>query len=154
MHDTRIYANCSINKKFISREIPAVYEELVPRFALVPSLLLGDPASPLLSLLFNERVFKETNIDNTLRSAINQIKCVFGGLKARWRILNRVVDVDLNFVTTLLYACFVFHNFCEINICDLNNEVINKQIGDERQTQCCGCHEKLHKLYQYSPARG
>ena len=79
---------------------------------------------------------------------------LFGRLKARWRILNRVVDVDLNFVTTLAYACFVLYNICEINNCDLNDEVINKQIGDERQTQCCGHHEKLDKLYSYSSARG
>ena len=54
LHDTRICANCVINKKFISREIPPVYEELVPGFALVPSLLLGDPAYPLLPKLMKE----------------------------------------------------------------------------------------------------
>ena len=44
LHDARIYGHCGINKKFISKEIPPVYEELVPGFAIVPSLLLGDPA--------------------------------------------------------------------------------------------------------------
>ena len=158
VHDARIYANCGINKKFISREIPPVYEELVPGFGLVSSLLPEDPAYPLLPNLMKEyppcKNDKESNLNNTLRSARDQIECAFARLKARWRILNRVVDVGLNFVTTLVYACFVLHNFCEINNCDLNNKVINKQIGDERQTQCFGYHEKLDKLYSYSLARG
>ena len=144
--------------QFSGHEIQPVYEELVPGFALVPSLMLGDPAYPLLLNLMKEYSScenpKETNFNNTLRSARNKIECAFGRLKARWRISNRVADVDLNLVTTLVYACFVLHNFCEINNCDLNNEVVNKQIGDERQTQRCGHHEKLDKLYSYSSARG
>ena len=82
VHDARIYGNCGINKKFISRETPPVYEELVPGFALVPSLLLGDPAYPLLPNLMKEypscKNAKETNFNNTLRSARNQIECAFG----------------------------------------------------------------------------
>ena len=81
-HDTRIYENCGINKKFISREILRVYEELVPGFALVPSLLRGDHAYPLLPNLMKEypscKNAKETNVNNTLRSARNQIECAFG----------------------------------------------------------------------------
>ena len=53
VYDARIYVNCGINRKLISREIPPVYEELVPEFALVPSLLLGEPAYPLLPNLKN-----------------------------------------------------------------------------------------------------
>ena len=102
-------------KKIISREIPPVYKELVPGFALVSSLLLGDLAYPLLPNLMKEypscKSAKETNFNNTLRSARNQIECAFGRLKARWCILKRVVDVDLNFVTTLVYAYFVLNNF-------------------------------------------
>ena len=82
VHDARIYENCGINKKFISREIPPVYEKLVPGFALVPSLLLGDPAYPILPNLMKEypscKNAKETNFNNTLRSARNQIECAFG----------------------------------------------------------------------------
>ena len=132
VQDARIYANCGVNEKFISREVPPVYEELVPGFALVSSLLLGDPVKPLLPIVIKVypscKNAKETNFNNTLRSARNQIECAFGRLKRRWRVLSRVIDVDLNFVLTLVYACFVLHNFCEINNCDLNNEIINQQI--------------------------
>ena len=132
VQDARIYANCGVNEKFISREVPPVYEELVPGFALVSPLLLGDPVKPLLPNLIKVypscKNAKETNFNNTLRSARNQIECAFGRLKGRWRVLSRVIDVDLNFVLTLVYACFVLHNFCEINNCDLNNEIINQQI--------------------------
>ena len=82
LHDARIYENCGISKKFISREIPPIYEELVPGFALAPSLLLGDPAYPLLPNLMKEYLSwkntKEINFNNTLSSARNQIECAFG----------------------------------------------------------------------------
>ena len=69
------------------QEIQPVYEELVPGFALVPSLMLGDPVYPLLLNLIKEypscENAKETNFSNTLRSARNQIECAFGRLKAR-----------------------------------------------------------------------
>ena len=53
---------------------------------------------------------------------------------------------------TPVHACLVLRNFREIKKCDLNNKVINKQIVDEKQMQCCGHHEKPDKLYSFSLA--
>ena len=158
VHDARVYANSAVNKKFISKEIPFVNQELVPGYAPVPPLLLGDPAYPLLPNVMKEfptcRNEKETTFNNHLRSTRNQIECAFGRLKARWRILNRTLDVDLEFATTLIYSCFVLHNFCEINNVEINHEAVQRQIIMEKQRQCCEHHEKIDKLYSYRSSRG
>ena len=117
VHDARVYANSNINKLFTSKKLPSNYQELVPGYEPVMPFLLGDPAYPLLPNMMKEYSTCSTNVqllfNNMLRSARNQIECAFGRLKARWRILNRTMDVDLEFATTMIYTCFVLHNFCK-----------------------------------------
>ena len=48
-----------------------------------------------------------------LRSARNEIECVFGRLKARWVVLSRKVDLKIETVPKVIYFCFVLHNFSE-----------------------------------------
>ena len=57
----------------------------------------------------NEQVI----FNNMLRSAKNLIACAFRRLKACWAILIRRVDLRLEMVPTVVYACFVLHNTCE-----------------------------------------
>eukprot|EP00112_Aurelia_sp_Birch-Aquarium-sp1_P000030 Seg1000.10 transcript_id=Seg1000.10/GoldUCD/mRNA.D3Y31 product="hypothetical protein" protein_id=Seg1000.10/GoldUCD/D3Y31 len=63
-----------------------------------------------------------------LRSARNPIKCAFGRLKARWKVLTKQSDMTLSFVPTLVMACFVLHNFCEWKNTYLDEEAIKAQI--------------------------
>ena len=48
-----------------------------------------------------------------LCSAGIQIACAFVRLKARWRILVRPMDIPVNYLPSIVFACFVLHNFCE-----------------------------------------
>ena len=48
-----------------------------------------------------------------LRSARNQVECAFGRLKARWVFLRWKVDLKIETIPNVIYACFVLHNFCE-----------------------------------------
>ena len=158
VHDARVYANCQINKKFVSKEYPRVYQELIPGCVPVMPFLLGDPAYPLLPNIIKEysscNTDKQLLFNNMLRSARNQIECAFGRLKARWRILNRIVDVELEFATSMIYSCFVLHNYCEINKVDIHNDLVQTQIVADRRIQCCEHHVKLDKLYSYNSSRG
>ena len=43
------------------------------------------------------------------------IECAFGRLKARWSLLTRSIDLKLESVPTVVYSCFVLHNYCEQN---------------------------------------
>ena len=57
-----------------------------------------------------------------LCSARNVIKCAFGRLKARFGSLKRAMAINLDELLFVIYACYVLHNFCE-----LNNESINEE---------------------------
>ena len=43
------------------------------------------------------------------------IECAFARLKARFGILRRPMDINLCDLPNVIYACFVLHNFCEVN---------------------------------------
>ena len=72
-----------------------------------------------------------------LCSGRNVIECSFGRLKARFSALRRQMDINLEDLPSVIYACFVLHNFCEIHnesICDEQVRVaMEYELG--RQTQ-------------------
>ena len=54
VHDARVQANSSINKKFSNKEFPSCYRELLPGHVGLPPSLLGDPLYPLLPNVMKE----------------------------------------------------------------------------------------------------
>ena len=72
---------------------------------------------------------EEVIFNNMLRSARNQIECLFGRLKARWAILTRKMDLKLEVLPTAIYACSILHNYCEKkNKLYMDEEVVKLQI--------------------------
>ena len=72
---------------------------------------------------------------NLLRSSRNQIECAFGRLKARWQILNTRINLKLENVLHVIYACFVLHNICSINGILVDDENLQRKIMHDRQMQ-------------------
>ena len=63
-----------------------------------------------------------------LRSARNTIECAFGKLKARWGLLRKTIDIQIESVHKLIYSCFVLQNFCERNSrCGIDEEEVQAQ---------------------------
>ena len=134
VHDARVFANSDLNHMFQNKQIPMVLEELLPGEDKVPPVILADPAYPLLPNVMKEHACctknEEVIFNEMLRSARNQIECAFGRLKARWRILTRPMDLKLDDLPTVIDACFVLHNYCEMrsnNNC-MNDDTVNRQI--------------------------
>ena len=63
-----------------------------------------------------------------LRSARNPIECAFGRLKARWQVLTKKLDFKLEKIPTIIYVCFVLHNFCERYSVYINEEQVKTQL--------------------------
>ena len=117
LHDARIFANSEVQKGYTKGKFKLYHEELIPGDELIPQILLGDPAYPLLPYFMKEYAVYQGNnevmFNTMLRSARNQIECAFGRLKARWRIFLRPMDLKFEDIPDIILACFVLHNFCE-----------------------------------------
>ena len=70
-----------------------------------------------------------------LCSARNVIECAFGRLKARFRSLKQVMDINLDELPFVIYACFVLHNFCELNNESINEETVEMTINYDHDFQ-------------------
>ena len=66
--------------------------------------------------------------NNLLRSARNPVEFAFARLKARRSILTRKTDLKLDNIPTVMYACFVLHNFCEYHNTYVEEDLFKLQI--------------------------
>ena len=122
----------AINHKLVSGTLPCTFQSITPGAEKIPNYLIGDPAYPLTPHCMKEYATcannEEVVFNSLLRSARNQIESAFGRLKARWSFLSKKVDLKLESIPTVVYACFVLHNFCERNKSYVDGDQVKSQI--------------------------
>ena len=111
-----MFANSSVSEKLNNATLPVTYISLLPCYEAIPYYII---AYPLTQFCMKEHQSCTSNgqvlFNNMLRSARNQIECAFGRLKAWWGFLSRKVDPKFESIPTVVYSCFVLHNYCEQN---------------------------------------
>ena len=132
VHDAKVSANSKINEKLKNGLLPTTFSCSVPGQEKIPNYLLRDPVYPLTPYCLKEYQSCSSNdevlLNTMLRAARNPVECAFGRLKARWSILTRKIDFKLESVPILIYACFVLHNFCELESCHLDENLVRMKI--------------------------
>ncbi|CAF2206379.1 unnamed protein product [Rotaria magnacalcarata] len=106
----------------------------------VPLCLMGDSAFPLTSHLL--KPYPEHLELNEVQKNYNKIFCgarrvvenAFGRLKARFRIVYKRMECDINFATQIINTCVTLHNICEHYVDTITLEWLNRQ-GDDGRNQ-------------------
>ena len=140
VHDARIFANSTSNKAFREGKIAKCARRIIDGEDPVSVCILGDPAYPLLPFLMKEFPAGENTVQEQffgyrLSSARMVIECSFGRLKARFGALKREMDINLIHLPRVIYACFVLHNFCEMQQEKIGEDCIAETIAYDREFQ-------------------
>ena len=59
----------------------------------------------------------------------------FWSIKGRFRIVQQDIDLSLTYLPDLICACFVLHNFCELQSESVPDDCIKSTIAYEREFQ-------------------
>ena len=121
VHDARVFANSLIYKKITEEQLLDNVGNRTILGRQIKPCLVGDSAYPMHTWLvkpfnFNSSLTaKQKHFNYRLSRARIVVENTFGRLKARWRRLMKRNDMSTENIPTVITACCILHNICEIH---------------------------------------
>jgi len=120
VHDARVFAHSSLYKLGVNNRLLPDTKQSIGGTE-VPLYLIGDSAYPMLTWLMkpfphNSSLSAEQRTYNyRICRARIVVENAFGRLKARWRRVSKRLDADIDNIPTIITACCILHNMCEVH---------------------------------------
>ena len=127
VHDARVFANSKLYKKVCDGTLLQGHNRNI-NGTDVPIFLVGDAGYPLLPWLLKPYPFSSTlcTAHKTFNYRLSRARIVaeiaFGRLKARWRRLLKPSEMWPENISSVIAACCILHNICEIHGNEFNEE--------------------------------
>lgn len=114
--DSTIWRDCSLYNAMERNnlDLPGP-QPITPHGRTLPMVFIGDEALGLHNHLQRpysgkQLTMKKRVFNYRLSRARRYVKCSFGILSNKWRILHRPINVSIEFATDIVKACIVIHN--------------------------------------------
>ena len=126
-HDARILANSTVFAKGKAGDLVPDRKQRIAGVD-VPIVILGDPAYPLLPWLMKPYTAtgaltrEQRRFNYQLSRTLVVVECAFDRLKGHWRSLMKRNGTDVSFMPTLVSACCILHNLCEVHGNDFDDD--------------------------------
>ncbi|KAM3858860.1 putative nuclease HARBI1 [Diretmus argenteus] len=142
VHDARVFGDSKLSRDLNDGTIPSCAKVLVEGEDPVPVFLLAGPSHPLTPRLMKEYpdggviTPHEEHYGMAHRKARAAVmEGSFGRLKARFAALRRPMDINMDDLPFVIYACFVLHNYCEVNDESVDEQRVDAAIRYDRDSQ-------------------
>ena len=131
MHDSRVLRNtriCRLLDNGFGTPLMSLKDKTISPY------LVGDSAYPLSKSIikpFSDSTSDpdEKKFNRELSRARVAVECAFGGLKSRFRILNKTMEDGIKMINQTIVACCVLHNIC-VDYGDIWDEMVNDETPD------------------------
>ena len=131
VHDARIFANSLIYKRITEDHILSDGECRTIHGCEIPINIIGDSAYPIQPWLMKpfgdgpSLSPREKCFNYRLSRARIVVENAFGRLKARWRHMMKKNDTSIKHIPTVISACCILHNMCELHGQTFNETWLN-----------------------------
>ena len=121
VHDARVFVNSLIYKRITEDGLLSDAQSRTLGGKEVPACIIGDSAYPINTWLM--KPFADTSslspqqkhFNYRLSRARTVVEIAFARLKARWRRLLKRNDMHTEHIPTVISACCILHNLCEVH---------------------------------------
>ena len=137
VHDARVFINSLIFKLITEDHILDNEQCRTIEGCEVPVCIIGDSPYSLLTWLIkpfgDSATTEQKYFDYHLLSARMVVENAFGWLKGRWRRLLKNIDMLPENVPTVIAACCILHNICEIHGETFNDSWLQVHVHEYEQ---------------------
>lgn len=120
--DSNIFKNSKMGKKFLGNDFNVPSGRRLPNEndgRIIPFYVVADDAFGLSNNVLRPYAKKNLSYPKQIFNyrhtrARRMVECTFGILANKWRIFHRPLDVNLDFVVSIIKACCILHNFVRV----------------------------------------